>query len=67
MQRYAVSQFDGGTFQVIDVYERREICVCTDCDGWDDAEDRAQKIAFLLNEKKANELGAITITISNSE
>ncbi len=53
MQRYAIDQFDGNTFQVIDLYEQREICVCADYDDWEDARDRAEKIVSLLN---ANDL-----------
>ncbi len=49
MKRYDVSQFDSSTFQVVDLYGRREICVCVDYDDWDDAETRARRIAFLLN------------------
>jgi len=54
MQRYAVSQFDSSTFQVVDLYEQREVCICADYDDWDDAEKRAQRIANLLNQKEAN-------------
>jgi hypothetical protein len=49
MQRYVVSQFDGNIFVVIDLVEQREICICANYDEWEDAEERAQKIAFLLN------------------
>lgn len=49
MQRYVVSQFDGNTFVVIDQTEKREICVCSNYDDWDDARERAEKIAKLLN------------------
>ena len=50
MQRYSFYQFDGSTFVVIEQIEQREICVCSDYDDWEDAEDRAKKIALLLNE-----------------
>jgi hypothetical protein len=50
MQRYIVSQFDGSTFVVIDQTETREVCVCSNYDDWEDAEERAEKIAKLLNE-----------------
>jgi hypothetical protein len=50
MQRYTVSQFDGDTFVVIDHREQREVCICGNYDDWADAENRAQKIASLLNE-----------------
>jgi len=53
MPRYAIDQFDGNTFQVIDLFEQREICVCADYADWEDARDRAEKIASLLN---ANDL-----------
>lgn len=46
---YDVSQFDGSTFVVFEQNEQREICICGNYDDWEDAEDRAQKIAFLLN------------------
>ena len=49
MQRYVVSQFDGSTFVVVDQTEQREICVCSDYEDWDDARERAEKIAKLLN------------------
>lgn len=51
MQRYAISQVDKGTFQVIDLVEQREICICSNYDDWEDAEDRAKKIATTLNAK----------------
>lgn len=50
MHRYLVHEFDKSTFLVIDQKEQREICVCGNYDGWEDAEERAKKIAFLLNE-----------------
>jgi hypothetical protein len=50
MKRYVVSQFDGSIFQVIDQLEQREICVCANYDDWRDSEQRARKIAALLNE-----------------
>lgn len=49
MQRYIVSQFDGSTFVVIDQTEKREVCVCSNYDDWEDAEERAKKIVTLLN------------------
>lgn len=49
MERYNISQFDGSTFIVFDQNEKREICVCGNYDDQEDAEDRARKIAFLLN------------------
>ncbi len=50
MQRYVVGQFDVDTFVVIDVQESRELCICNNYEHWDDAEQRAQTIATLLNE-----------------
>ena len=49
MQRYVVDQFDGSTFVVIDQMEQREICVCSKHDEREDARERAEKIAILLN------------------
>jgi len=49
MQRYTIAQFDGSTYQVIDRYEQREICVCANHDDWEDARERAEKITALLN------------------
>jgi hypothetical protein len=57
MQRYIVSQFDGNTFVVIDQNEQREICVCLNYDDVENAEDRARKIAGLLNENNEKTLG----------
>lgn len=53
MNRYILSQFDEGTFVVIDQNEQREICVCSNYDDWEDASDRAKNIAMLLNEQQA--------------
>jgi hypothetical protein len=47
--RYYVHALDGKTFVVADDVEKREICVCEDYDDWEDALDRAQKIASFLN------------------
>jgi hypothetical protein len=49
MQRYIVSQFDGSMFVVIDQTEQREVCVCSEYDEKEDARERAEKIAVLLN------------------
>jgi len=57
MQRFIVSQFDGNTFVVIDQTEQREICVCSNYDDREDAEDRARKIVGLLNESNEKTLG----------
>lgn len=56
MQRYIVSRFDANTFAVIDQNEQREICVCSNYDDWDDAEERAKSIAELLNGSNATTL-----------
>jgi hypothetical protein len=54
MQRYIASRFDGSTFIVIDQKEQREVCTCENYEDWGDAEERAKKIAVMLNtnEKK---------------
>ena len=52
MQKYTVNQFDQSTFQVVDLQNNREICVCTNYDDWEDAKERAKEIANLLNEKE---------------
>lgn len=49
MQRYIVSQFDGSTFVVLDQTETREVCVCSNYDEQEDARERAERIAALLN------------------
>jgi len=49
MQRYTISQFDGSTFQVVDLVEQREICVCSNYADWEDAKERAERIVALLN------------------
>jgi len=49
MERYSFCQFDVSTFVVIDQIEKREICVCSDYDDWEDAEERASNITSLLN------------------
>jgi hypothetical protein len=49
MKRYVVGKFDDNTFVVINEVEKREICVCSNYDDWEDAEERAKKIVSLLN------------------
>ena len=39
---------------VIDQIEKREICVCSNYDDWEDAEERAKEIVLLLNESMEN-------------
>ncbi|MFZ5905762.1 MAG: hypothetical protein ACOYZ8_19680 [Chloroflexota bacterium] len=51
-QRYYISQFDGDTYQIVDAIENREVCVCSNYDGFLDAEERAGNIAKLLNDKE---------------
>lgn len=50
MTRFVVSQFDKNTFIVVDQNEQREVCVCSNYDDWEDAEERAKNIVKLLNE-----------------
>jgi len=57
MQRCIVSQMDRSTFVVIDQREQREICICSDYEDWEDAEERAKNIAKLLNESDEKTLG----------
>lgn len=52
MKKYSVAEIDNNTFQVIDNYEKREICVCSNYEDWEDAKERAEKIAKALNEKE---------------
>ncbi len=52
MQRYTFNQFDENTFVVVDQSEKREICVCSNYDDKEDAKERAEKIAMLLNASK---------------
>lgn len=49
MKRFIISRFDGNTFVIIDRNEQREICVCSNYDDQEDAEERAKKIVKLLN------------------
>ncbi len=48
-KRYYISQFDGDTYQIVDSVENREVCVCSNYDDWEDAEERAKNIVKLLN------------------
>lgn len=57
MHRYVVNRFDANTFVIIDQNEQREICVCSNYDDMEDAEDRARKIVGLLNESNEKILG----------
>jgi hypothetical protein len=52
MERFVVNQFDGNTYVVLDQKEQREICVCGNYEAWEDAKERAEKIALLLNERQ---------------
>lgn len=51
MALYVISQFDTETFQVIDKFANREICVCGNYLASPDAEKRARQIANALNRK----------------
>jgi hypothetical protein len=55
MQRYIVNLFDASTFIVVDEDEQREICICVNYDNYEDAKERAEKIAFLLNQNSIME------------
>jgi hypothetical protein len=57
MLRYIVDQFDESTYVVIDQNEQREVCVCSNYDDWEDAEERAKKIVKLLNGSNEKTLG----------
>ena len=54
MQKYTIYQFDRHTFVVIDQHEQREMCVCQNYDGYEDAEQRAKEIATSLNKALKN-------------
>jgi len=56
-KRYYISQFDGDTYQIVDLVENREVCVCSNYDDWEDAEERAKNIVKLLNESNEKTLG----------
>lgn len=56
-KRYYISQFEGGTYQIVDSVENREVCVCSNYDDWEDAEERAKNIVKLLNESNEKTLG----------
>lgn len=51
MKRYIVSRFDEDTFVVIDQNEKKEVCICSNYDDIEDAEERARNIVMLLNEQ----------------
>jgi hypothetical protein len=55
--RYYIAQFDGDTYQIVDSVENREVCVCSNYDDWEDTEERAKKIANLLNASNEKTLG----------
>jgi hypothetical protein len=48
MQRFDIYKVDEQTFVVFDTVEKREICACSNYDNWEDAEERAKKIAKAL-------------------
>lgn len=43
MKWYTATQFDQSTFIVINQVEKREICVCSNYDEWDDSRSCAEK------------------------
>jgi len=49
MNRFDLYQLDAQTFVVFDTVEKREICVCSNFEDWEDAEERARQIVELLN------------------
>lgn len=53
-QRYYTSRFDSDTYQIVDSIENREVCVCSNYDNFIDAEERAEKIVKILNDKEAS-------------
>ena len=57
MQRFIVNRFDENTFVVVDRTQQREICICSNYDDWEDAEERARNIVKLLNENNEKTLG----------
>lgn len=57
LKRYYVLQFDGDTYQIVDSVENREVCVCSNYDDWEDAEERAKKIVVSLNASNEKTLG----------
>lgn len=48
-KRFDAYQFDYQTWVVFDQVDKKEICVCSDYDDWEDAEERAKNIVNLLN------------------
>jgi hypothetical protein len=48
-KQYYISRFDDDAYQIIDSVENREICVCSNYDDLEDAEERARNIVKLLN------------------
>jgi hypothetical protein len=49
MKRFNSYKFDSKTFVIFDRIEQREICVCSNYDGWLDAEQRTNIIVQALN------------------
>lgn len=54
--RFNMYQFDHLTWVVFDQIDKKEICVCSDYDDWEDAEERAKYIVKLLNASALNDL-----------
>jgi hypothetical protein len=55
MNRFDLYQSDEQTYVVFDTVEQREVCVCSNYDEWEDAEERAKQIVKLLNEGISND------------
>ena len=52
--RYTLYQFDCNTYVVMDDNCKREICVCSNYDNYEDAFDRATILVALLNQEEAS-------------
>ncbi len=51
MEKYNYYKFDEQTYVVYDVLLKQEFCVCTDYEGREDSESRAQLLVNVLNDK----------------
>ena len=54
MQRIDIYKVDEQTFVVFDTVEKSEICVCSNYDNWEEADQRAKNLARLLNQHLIN-------------
>lgn len=52
-KRFRVDKNGGGDFQVVDTVKDIEFCVCSDLEGHEDGEGRANRVAELLNDAEA--------------